>query len=730
MSKAVRAEVGSPEAGESAPPERGARRAELPQASPLRPLELVLCALLYGALGIWWLWPLPSLARTYAYDFTAKLDLVQADYQLISWALSWGAHALVHAPLDLFRGNIFFPSTLALAYTDHFLGYAPLYAPIFWLTNNPVLSTNVLVIALQPLCALGMYAFARRFVEPPAALLAGLLFGFMPWRLSSLPHYHMLGIQYLPLALLFTERWLDTAKARDAVLLALCLALQATSSAYLAYALSIAYAAYLPLAWWGFRRSLDRRRLVGLAAAVAAAGAVVVLLGIPYVRLRQVGMIPAYDDPTSATPFGLMAYTVGMAMSDFFRSQSFGWAAYGLSAIALLPPWRGRGRAVLIGVCLVVLATMLAYGPDARIGSFALWTPYRLLMRLVPGFSSIRLPVRFVVVTQVGMSLLAALGLAAITSLLPRFFVWPAAVVALALAAWSAPLPRELPPLVEQPFTTRLPPEVAWLAEHGDGRSLLELPPSKFSERTHRMLLSTFHWLPLVDGYSGYTPRSADLVFAAARGLPTEKGLSNVLDLVDLGWILVHLDQIHGEARATWERALPPGLEVAGRWDNALLLRVTRRGDPARQARLFDPARTLEGTPLARVGDRCPGELRLISAPPQPWPTNQPAHVSVEVRNDSDQPWPAHGALPRHLLMLTACLGKEAAENCRSEPTPLPADVPAHGSVQVEVSLSPPVFAGERTLSIDLMQRGDGWLDRCGLHPLRTTVTAAYPPRS
>src|SRR5262249_54103098 len=158
---------------------------------------------------------------------------------LIVWALAWDTHALFTAPLRLFDANIFYPSRLSLAYSEHFLGYVPMFALPYAATGNPIFAANLLVFATYPLCALAMYYLARRFVARRAAVAAGFFYAFCVWRFRGVPHLHMLGVQSLPLIVLFTERWLEAHRARDAVLLALSLGLQALSSFYLAYAVAL-----------------------------------------------------------------------------------------------------------------------------------------------------------------------------------------------------------------------------------------------------------------------------------------------------------------------------------------------------------------------------------------------------------------------------------------------------------------------------------------------------------
>jgi len=68
--------------------------------------EVLVVFAAYTVLTVWLLWPIPRVLATrsgYLYD-------LEADYDLILWALSWGAHALMTAPWRLFHANTLYPS--------------------------------------------------------------------------------------------------------------------------------------------------------------------------------------------------------------------------------------------------------------------------------------------------------------------------------------------------------------------------------------------------------------------------------------------------------------------------------------------------------------------------------------------------------------------------------------------------------------------------------------------
>ena len=674
----------------------------------------------FVALTVWWLWPLPVVCWAHSAHFAGTLPESIADYYLIVWVWAWDAHALVTRPWALFHANSFYPSTLSLAYSEHFLGYMPLFAPTYWLTGNPLFAANVVVFLTYPLCALAAWAFARRYVEGPAAAVAGFFFAFSLWRYLVPPHIHVLGVQWVPIVLLMTERWLERARRRDAMCLAAALTVQVLSSVYLAYGLAIVYAPYLALALWRWRRRLDRRRLVGLAGAAGVAVALMGLTMLPYLRVRDLGLIQSYGEGN--VPLGLAPYFSTRPVLEYLQHRGPGWVGYGLAVVALLPPWRrGRRWPLVIGLAVAVVATVAAFGPSPFLNGRTYWSPYALLLAWVPGFSSIRLPNRFVAIAQEGFALLAGLGVARLLDRRPAWVAWPAAA-AIVLATLVSFGPYAPLPIHQEPAGAKVPGAYRWLGVHGEGRVLFEVPTGDFAVQSRRQYLSSYHWLPIVDGYSGYWPGTSAYLHWVARGLPAAASLQDLVDWVDVGWILVHLDGLPAFARAQWAQPLPPGLARVGVWGDDVLLRVTLPPRDDRRARLLSTTETLEGIPLAPVGDACPGAIRVVVPPQTPWPVWTDARITVEVENQGTTTWPATGFYPRHLLRVRGALLDSAGAELTAQVQKLSNDVAPGGTARTAFMFKAPVQPGTYTIALELIQIGDGSLARCGVPVLRVPV--------
>jgi len=679
----------------------------------------------FALLTVWWVWPLPLHAVDQGlYDGPRITE--SSDGYLILWALSWGAHALATAPWSFFDANAFYPSPLSLAYSEHFLGHQPLFAPVYLLTGNPVLAGNIVVMGVQFLSAVGAFALARRFLSSPAAFLVGLFYAFCSYRYLTIFHYHVQGVQYLPLVILFVDRWLDGARRRDAILLSIALTLQMLSSVYLMYATAFLCAAFLPAALWAWRDSLDRRRLLGLGCAFAVPLAAVIATSLPYLELRQLGLIPSYGQD-AAIPLGIRF--APRQMARYLSAQGVGWIGYFLAAVAVLPPWRPASRWRVYALIAVAVGVTVGTGPFLEVGAWRLWTPYRWLIAWVPGFAAIRVLSRLSQVSQLGFALLAGLGGGRLLGWVPRPAGWPIGAVAAVIILWSLG-PWRPHRLIVLPVGDTVPAPYRWLAEHGDGRAVLELPEAGPLIEARRMFLSTYHWLPIVGGYSAYPPGTARWIRKLAAKLPNRAALQAVVDAVDIGWIVVNLRQLPTARR--WK--LPAGLEVAARWPGALILRVTRQGNPVRQARLLSSTETLEGTPIQPIGGKCPGRLEPIGRRRKGRGRGRgakPLVLPIRIHNEGTETWPAFGFLPQHLVQLEACIHPAGSPNCGARRYRLPADVRPGRPIEMVVPLpAAPHYRVPRVVRMELVQVGDGSLERCGVAAIEVPLQSGpFPGR-
>jgi hypothetical protein len=234
-------------------------------------------------------------------------------------------------------------------------------------------------------------------------------------------------------------------------------------------------------------------------------------------------------------------------------------------------------------VALVAIGVLASLGPTFHLTDTLVVAPlYHQLYELVPGFGAFRVPARFVVLALTGLAVLAGYGAAALVE--PwRARRRVAALVALALLAllevWAVPLPfygaSDLPGDVDR-----------WLARAPSPGPVLILPlisePDAWGEAA-RLVGSTAHWRPLVNGYASYYPPGYWDTVERLNAFPAPEAVAH-LRALGVRYVVVQLDQLRDDARARVEAvlpALPPGLTRVATFDETVVLEVRPAGATA-----------------------------------------------------------------------------------------------------------------------------------------------------
>jgi F5/8 type C domain-containing protein len=109
----------------------------------------------------------------------------------------------------------FYPAEGVTAFTENLVGISVYATPIYWITRNPLTAYNLSLFLTWPLSAcavhLLVWLICRRH---DAALLAGLSYGFTPYRTAEFGHIQMVTSQWLPLLLVGLHGYLQTSRMR------------------------------------------------------------------------------------------------------------------------------------------------------------------------------------------------------------------------------------------------------------------------------------------------------------------------------------------------------------------------------------------------------------------------------------------------------------------------------------------------------------------------------------
>jgi hypothetical protein len=436
------------------------------------------------------------------------------------WRIGWIAHQIVADPSRLFDANIYHPMPNALALSDAILLEGLAGAPLIWMGMPTVVAGNLLVFAGFVASGVGMFVLVRELAGNSwAGMFAGIIFTFAPFRFDHYMHLEMLWAQWMPLALWSFHRVLISGRWRDGLLTGLFIGLQGLSSIYYAVFFATTIVVMAPVLVIG--RSIASWRRAVLPLAGGAAIAIVMLL--PYARpyqaaAAQVGERGADEALLyAAGPAHYLAATpdnvvYGGLTSRFGRHEKYLFP--GLATIALTR---------LAYAVVLVVAIDLSFGPR---GPASGW-----LRDHVMYFRGLRAPARAGQIVLLAAGVLAGFGLTRVmqrwnaTAAVARRAAAVAVGVCLLLVIEFMTWPRVLVPV-----ETRATAVYDWLRTQPAGvlaEVPLPVPPAELGLFSGQFdFLSTFHWRPMINGYSGTYPGHYVRLLAETRDFPSDTSLA------------------------------------------------------------------------------------------------------------------------------------------------------------------------------------------------------------
>ena len=378
-----------------------------------------LAALVYVALTALFTWPLPY------FFFTHHVGESGGDARIYLWNLWWVRKALVDLHANPLRTDyIFYPVGIGLALHTLALLHGVLFVPLSALLGG-VAAANSIVCATFVASALAAYALCRRLgASPEGAFLAGLAFGFCPYRLARLAgHYDLLSTEWMPLYALAFLALMDAGSTRAGLALLTGAAAAACGYTNLSYLIFLAFFSLLYAAWVAatcrprLRPIAARLALVGLIAAalllplaIEAARDLTSWRYLPYPgTARYVADLAAYVRPGPAQT--VLGPRIGRAfdrdLTDTTVFPGYVLLGAGIAVLARGRARRGLGFWILLGAC----AFVLSLGPSLRVGGRDLgWPlPFAVLPH-VPVLQHLRAPSRFSILVVLALAVLLAAG--------------------------------------------------------------------------------------------------------------------------------------------------------------------------------------------------------------------------------------------------------------------------------------------------------------------------------
>lgn len=175
-------------------------------------------------------WPFITKASIYFTD--------SGDYAFASSMLYYNQQSiksgLIFNQKKYFNGYQFYPQPNTVAYADHLFLPSLIYSPIYWFTNNYILSVNLLTLFTFVLSFLAGYYVLNILIENKlAASMGAFVYTFNPQMFARFPvHLDLLNHFFLPLVFLFAYKFLTKPSFKNIFLFSLTFTLNSLTSVY------------------------------------------------------------------------------------------------------------------------------------------------------------------------------------------------------------------------------------------------------------------------------------------------------------------------------------------------------------------------------------------------------------------------------------------------------------------------------------------------------------------
>jgi hypothetical protein len=388
-----------------------------------------------------------------AHPELAQLDQSSMDPNFFVWSLRWWPYALGHGLDPMTTTLIGAPGGVNVSW----LTTVPALAVLAWPVTaafGPIVTFNLLIAFAPPAAAWAAFVLCRRLTRRFwPSLAGGAVYGFSAYEMNhSVPgHLNMAVSLLLPLAGYMIVLRRDGAIGRRVftALLATALLLQMLIFLETFAGVSVVIAAGLPAAYWLARpaarpevSALGRQIGVAYAAAVAAGSPYLVYvlthapagfaLNVPRTNSLNLASLLVPRPQLVPQPGWLRAAAVALP-----RVSQAGYIGLPLLAVAVgLTVWTWRSRTTRFLALLLVLAVLIAVGPDLAVGSLhAIPVPWALAWKLPLARSAF--PVRFMVFGYLTLAVMLAMWLGAPLRL--AVLRWTVGVLAVAVVLANIP---------------------------------------------------------------------------------------------------------------------------------------------------------------------------------------------------------------------------------------------------------------------------------------------------
>lgn len=495
------------------------------------------------------------------------------------WMIGWFKKALFNLHVNPF--NVWFlnyPQGWSMAYTEITPAQLALALPFSFL-STPTFAYNMAMLITFFLSGVGMYMWARRLTDKPgAALIAGTIFAFVPYRFAHflVGHLNLSGTQWFPFYFWGMFELMDPAKRptwKHAALAGVALGLIALTSQYYIY-MTLLITAFIMVIYFVFyqrKKIIDWHlwKLLGLTMLIALP--LVLVAVAPYATLSQVGGLPdrnlAVVRQYSASPTDFLLPSIDHFLLGSWIGTHFNrdlwieatlYIGFFTSGLAILA-WVKRRQVNKPWIMPLLLwgslaAIILAMGTDLhwngnpvelslpinlanKLGrdNITLYLPGYFLFRFFPFYAKLRALMRFGIFAIMFFSATAGLGAAWLLGRIkPKW-------IPLATAGMIFLILFDFYPGAYKQFSPVQPRAVdVWLAEQPGSGAVIQFPFSE-SEDQEQTYFTLEHGKPFVGGFfNAFPPEQYKQISPIMENFPDPASIAMLTDL-GVQYILVDI---------------------------------------------------------------------------------------------------------------------------------------------------------------------------------------------
>ena len=498
------------------------------------------------------------------------------------WAMWWNSVTLAEGYRDYWNAPILYPERFAFAYSEPQWLTGLFFSPVYWVTGNPALAYNLILLAVLTLNAYCGFLFLLRLQMPPRlAVFGGVLFGMLPIAADQLGLVQTIVLFPCLMAVGNLVEFERRSRPRHFLLCGIWLAVCFYTGSHTALLFG-------PVIAVGVLVLLGRRLVTRSTATTSLAAAALVALLVGPFALRQMEVLQRLDmeeyrpDAVIASTSASMDNYLEMPATNLLRQRppdraghtlGMGLVVWPLALAGVYYGWRHRRYRRWTLYCLLAtgLCILLSFGPNPG----APWSwPYEALREVYPGFRFTRNLWRFGGVAQLFVAALAVMGLALLAIKTRRGWLVPATFVLLAADWLSVPIP--LLDLRSDPVDAAW---VEWVRQTPPETRIIHLPlvasgrADEFEPTTYLMNRQMEHGRTMVNGYTSFMPVKTQALEILMSRFPHAPSIT-ILRRLGIDYVLV--DAQWNEARAERYEVWEDHLEIVARVPPVVIYRVLR----------------------------------------------------------------------------------------------------------------------------------------------------------